>query len=707
MVPLAEVLDEESGIGFETAKGPGAEGSPLLAGLAFGGGTPENRVRWGASEQHMLGGCAALAAGAAEIVLDDADIEAMKVATPAPLPDAFAVMLRLAGDTILFEGIERPVGRAAARPVLPRVARDRRDGPQAPRAEEALRPDAVFAEIVHLNEGRIGNILCRPVLRAHEIVYLGVSGAPADHQIHIDDLVVGVRGGRIVLWSRRLDSEVVPRLTTAHNFRLRSLAVYRFLCALAGQGIDPSAGRGARSAARRFCRASGSAARCSCARAGTSPSATSSRSPRPCARRRSSPRSAASRGGGRGAARGAQAAAHVRARDGGQRAADRSRQPAARDAFADEISGSNRSSSPSCFRRRDRLVVARPRGRVHERGRRDVHAHAAEAPGVAGRLRLAASVRRDFRPARSGCTRRSTAASRPPIACCAKRSRRWCARRSPPATPPMVLHPLRRSRESPARAVSRRARAPARARAAGARPRAAAARRRRRRPQARARHLHARDRALRRRPRHRARRGAVLARQRGGARRRRAARRRRRRGRALEARLRGIDSLLDAVGLRPRPGRRSSPTARRCSAASSGCRRDVGAGRRQVHAGARRPRARCSSATPRATPRTTTSPRSRCSRSATRPSPPSAPSSAAATPPASSCRGSRTSRGAWPTCTRTASSTPRNARRRWCSTTSFAGCTRRRRRVARLPRVRTERHGQKGQLKAECRSQSP
>ena len=33
------------------------------------------------------------------------------------------------------------------------------------RAEEAHRPDAIFAEVVHLPEGRIGNVLCRPVLR--------------------------------------------------------------------------------------------------------------------------------------------------------------------------------------------------------------------------------------------------------------------------------------------------------------------------------------------------------------------------------------------------------------------------------------------------------------------------------------------------------------------------------------------------------------
>jgi lantibiotic biosynthesis protein len=43
----------------------------------------------------------------------------------------------------------------------------------------------------------------------------------------------------VVLRSARLDREVIPRLTTAHNFTLRSLGLYRFLCALQQQGVTP------------------------------------------------------------------------------------------------------------------------------------------------------------------------------------------------------------------------------------------------------------------------------------------------------------------------------------------------------------------------------------------------------------------------------------------------------------------------------------
>jgi thiopeptide-type bacteriocin biosynthesis protein len=112
------------------------------------------------------------------------------------------------------------------------------------RLEEAQRPDAVFAEIVHLPESRVGNILLRPVLRSYEIPFLGRSGAPPQAQLPVTDLLLSVVGDgvasgaaeRLVLRSRRLGREVLPRLTSAHKYSLSSLGVYRFLCELQRQG---------------------------------------------------------------------------------------------------------------------------------------------------------------------------------------------------------------------------------------------------------------------------------------------------------------------------------------------------------------------------------------------------------------------------------------------------------------------------------------
>ena len=63
------------------------------------------------------------------------------------------------------------------------------------RAEEALDPEAIFAEIVHLPRSRDVNVAARPVLRGYEIPCLGQSGAPGDRQIPLADLTVSEKGG--------------------------------------------------------------------------------------------------------------------------------------------------------------------------------------------------------------------------------------------------------------------------------------------------------------------------------------------------------------------------------------------------------------------------------------------------------------------------------------------------------------------------------
>jgi thiopeptide-type bacteriocin biosynthesis protein len=242
-VPLAEVLDEESGIGFAASQAPAAAASPLLEGLAFPGAASEETVPWGARTNLLARKIAtAAAAGADEIVLDDADLAAMDATAPGPVPDAFQAMFSLArtADGELRVHISSAGGPPGAT-LLGRFCHSDRAMHDAVSAnlaaEEALRPDAVFAEVVHLADGRLANISARPVLREHEIVYLGRSGAPHDRQILITDLVVSVRNGRVVLRSLSLGKEIVPRLTNAHNYVNGALGPYRFLASLQHQDV--------------------------------------------------------------------------------------------------------------------------------------------------------------------------------------------------------------------------------------------------------------------------------------------------------------------------------------------------------------------------------------------------------------------------------------------------------------------------------------
>ena len=101
--------------------------------------------------------------------------------------------------------------------------------------EQRLAKNKVLAEITHLPEARTGNILKRPHLRAYEIPYLSKSTVSSEQQISLNDLYVSVKHGRIVLSSKKLNKEVIPKLTNAHNYSAKALPVYHFLCDLESQ----------------------------------------------------------------------------------------------------------------------------------------------------------------------------------------------------------------------------------------------------------------------------------------------------------------------------------------------------------------------------------------------------------------------------------------------------------------------------------------
>jgi hypothetical protein len=174
--------------------------------LDFAATEPSGQVSWRRKEQWLLDRLKEIwESGAAELVLSEADIRELEVREKPPLPPAFSATFRIAGageegkEAIVLEGAGAPSG-------INLLGRFCHESPELTRwvkrhlaEEEATRPDALFAEIVHLPEGRIGNVICRPVLREHEIPYLGRSGVERTKQIPVSDLLVSVVNGRLIL----------------------------------------------------------------------------------------------------------------------------------------------------------------------------------------------------------------------------------------------------------------------------------------------------------------------------------------------------------------------------------------------------------------------------------------------------------------------------------------------------------------------------
>jgi thiopeptide-type bacteriocin biosynthesis protein len=241
-VPLLEVLDEELGIGLPGFGPPAADDLPLLRDVPLREQQePEVLAPLHAVLLEKVG--AMLRDGGRELVLTDADVERMAVPDPLPLADSFAGMGILAGDgTFVLHAITGPSG-------VQFIARfcngDERLSDCARewlRAEEDLARDAIFAEVVALPDRRDANVVARPALTEHEIPFLGTSSRPSEQQIEAHDLLLGIRDGRLRLWSRSRNREVIARVTNAHNFRMRGVSAYRFLGALQRQRLAGSLG---------------------------------------------------------------------------------------------------------------------------------------------------------------------------------------------------------------------------------------------------------------------------------------------------------------------------------------------------------------------------------------------------------------------------------------------------------------------------------
>ena len=247
---LTEVLDTESGIGYGKFATTGMEESPLIDKLPIGNGVPAPAEQFSDAEsfkwqlyQEAIGH------NKFEVVIPDKTIEefSQKEFTAERLPDSMQYMFRIharsaadvdSGHYLL--SLQAPYGPSGGN-LLGRFCHLHPEIEDLTRTilqtEEQHQPDAVFAEIVHLPESRIGNILMRPILREYEIPYLCGTILGKEFQIPVNDLVVGVVNGKVTLRSKRLNKEVIPRMTTAHNFSTTTLPIYQFLCDLQFQRV--------------------------------------------------------------------------------------------------------------------------------------------------------------------------------------------------------------------------------------------------------------------------------------------------------------------------------------------------------------------------------------------------------------------------------------------------------------------------------------
>jgi lantibiotic biosynthesis protein len=231
-MPLLEVLDTETGIGY--LEQYNSDIVPLVDDMFLPRGNEEdNRIPWNRREQFLLRKLqGALSQNALSVELTEADLADFDNDWQSLPPSVVSMFRLLPNGRLLLES----AGGSSAANLLGRFAHGNQAIHQIINEivaeEDAQNPGVVFAEIIHLPESRIGNILLHPAFRKYEIPFLAKASVDTEHQVLLQDLYITVRNNKVKLHSKRLGRQVIPRLSTAHNYSNNALPVYQFLCDL-------------------------------------------------------------------------------------------------------------------------------------------------------------------------------------------------------------------------------------------------------------------------------------------------------------------------------------------------------------------------------------------------------------------------------------------------------------------------------------------
>ena len=246
-IPLTEALDVETGIGFADFDSTKGGISPLLEGIPFFTSSYKNTISLDPVDSIIL--------DKYNNFLRKGKMEEMEICDEdfinlhenwEDLPDTFSALIEILeiwDDPKKNLIVLNKAGNTSATNVLGRFCYCENEiyslVKEITQIEQKLNEEKILAEIVHLPESRTGNVVMRPVLREYEIPYLARDNVKKENVIPITDLMVSIQGERIILRSKKLSKEVLPRLASAHTFWVNSLPIYHFLGALQTQGLRP------------------------------------------------------------------------------------------------------------------------------------------------------------------------------------------------------------------------------------------------------------------------------------------------------------------------------------------------------------------------------------------------------------------------------------------------------------------------------------
>lgn len=248
-VPLSEVLDEETGIGYPKGNIRNKNTDGVFDDIAIpqqGYNSSKSNI-FNAYYLFLLNKITELKASNSKILaITSSDLKDF-VTTKINLPPTYSIFCNLIGESaeqidngnyhaILTTGATstavNPLNRfSVSDKEIAKLSKEIVDH------ETRLFKDKIVAEVLHSPNSRIENITFRSVSRDFEIPIETLSSSQEERQIKLSDILVNVVGNKVTLISKRHKKEIIPKISNSHSFsNSESLPAYRFLGDLQLQG---------------------------------------------------------------------------------------------------------------------------------------------------------------------------------------------------------------------------------------------------------------------------------------------------------------------------------------------------------------------------------------------------------------------------------------------------------------------------------------
>lgn len=151
------------------------------------------------------------------------------------LPNSFSALVSIAGDLVQIESMGGCTANALAGRFTIGDEQIHKYCRQVAEQEQKTNPEILFFDIGYISEAKVDNVNRRKCIYNYQLTIGNFD--TSQEPLSLSDMMLFVRNNTLMLWSKKYNKRMIPRLASAYNYTRSDLPLFRLLCDLQHQGL--------------------------------------------------------------------------------------------------------------------------------------------------------------------------------------------------------------------------------------------------------------------------------------------------------------------------------------------------------------------------------------------------------------------------------------------------------------------------------------